>query len=193
MPSEVELCLFFQLSANVKIGFSGRLPCDVISIPIVNFLTGIIAAVVVFSYLGFLSHLTNTPIHDFPLAGPDLVFITYPAALTLLPLPRVWIFFFFLTLILIGIDSQFGFVEVISYTILDFHPKFRDKQLSGEVVRGIVCLFLFLGGLFFATRQGFNILGLVNSYVIFLPMILVGFLHVYIFGQLTSSQCRLSR
>lgn len=102
----------------------------------------------------------------------------------------MWIFFFFTTLILIGIDSQFGFIEVISYIILDFNPKFKDKKISGEVVRAIVCGFLFLGGLFFATRQGFNILELVNSYIIFLPMMLVGFLHVFIFGCLISPQRR---
>lgn len=152
-----------------------------------------IAAIVIFSYLGFLSELTNIPISDLPLAGPDLVFITYPAALTLLPYPRVWIFFFFLTLILIGIDSQFGILEVISYTLIDLKPRFRGQVLSEAVQRLLIFTAIFIGGLLFATRQGFEILGLVNSYVIFLPMTLVGFLHVYIFGAVTSDQGRLQR
>lgn len=70
-----------------------------------NFLTGIISTMVVFSYLGYFSQLTKTPINELPIEGMDLAFITYPAALSSLPYPKVWIFIFFLTLLFIGIDS----------------------------------------------------------------------------------------
>ncbi len=190
---DLELCCYFQLlEAKITQFFVLRF-CILISIPIANFLTGMIAAVVIYSYLGFLSELTNTPIKELPISGPDLVFITYPAALSLLPYPRLWIFLFFFTLILIGIDSQFGMVEVISYTIIDFKPKIRNRHLSEPSIRAIVCGCIFIGGLIFATREGFNIIGLVNSYCVFLPMILVGSVHLYVFGSLTSNQGRLQR
>ncbi len=180
--------MFFLLFENGKIRFSNQLLCRLIRIPIANFLTGILASVVIFSYLGFLSEITNIPLNELPLAGPDLVFITYPSALTLLPYPRVWIFFFFLTMILIGIDSEFGLVEVISYALIDYDPKFKNKSISEPVLRAIVCGSLFIFGLVFSTRDGFSLLGLVNSYCIFLPMTMVGFLHVYIFGRFISDK-----
>lgn len=78
---------------------------SVLIICISNFLTGIFASVVVFGYLGYFAHQSNVEIRDLPIQGMDLTFVTYPAALGCLPYPRVWMVIFFLTLLMIGIDS----------------------------------------------------------------------------------------
>ena len=70
-----------------------------------NLITGLIASLVVFGYLGYFSHLENVDIKDLPIEGIDLTFITYPAALGCLPFPRFWLLIFFINLYFIGIDS----------------------------------------------------------------------------------------
>jgi len=40
------------------------------------------------------------------LAGPGLVFTVYSVGLSLLPSPKVWSCLFFITLFLVGVDSQ---------------------------------------------------------------------------------------
>ena len=50
---------------------------------------------------------------DLKLSGPALAFIVFPKALTILPLSNLWAILFFITLILLGIDSEFGFLEGI--------------------------------------------------------------------------------
>lgn len=47
----------------------------------------------------------NTTIADVAESGPGLIFVVYPTALSLFPLPQLWSALFFLTLLLIGMDS----------------------------------------------------------------------------------------
>jgi SNF family Na+-dependent transporter len=78
-----------------------------------NGLTGCYAGVIAYCYLGHYSHVYDIPIEELPIMGPSLVFQTYPAILTGMPFPNLWLVVFFLCLILIGIDSQFGVLENI--------------------------------------------------------------------------------
>jgi len=44
-------------------------------------------------------------IGDLNLSGPELSFNIFTKALAILPLPNLWIFLFFLTMVFLGIDS----------------------------------------------------------------------------------------
>ena len=59
-----------------------------------------------FCYLGNLSLVSNTPIDKLTIEGSELAFITYPAAISLLPFPNLWSLVFFFMMITLGIDSQ---------------------------------------------------------------------------------------
>lgn len=67
---------------------------------------GLLTSVINFCYLGHLSHQTKVPIDKLPLGGCELAFVTYPAAISLLPFPNLWALLFFFMLITLGIDSQ---------------------------------------------------------------------------------------
>uniref|UniRef100_H2YFR3 Transporter n=1 Tax=Ciona savignyi TaxID=51511 RepID=H2YFR3_CIOSA len=69
-----------------------------------NFISGL----AVFSSLGFLATKLNTTMAAVASSGPGFVFIAYPQSISLLPFPQVWSFLFFLTLLLLGFDSQGG-------------------------------------------------------------------------------------
>jgi SNF family Na+-dependent transporter len=90
-----------------------------LAIPALTFFCGVLASLVVFSYMGYMSHATGIPIDEIPLKGPELVFIAYPAALTLMPLSNLWSILFFLIMVLLGIDTQFGFIDTIASSLED--------------------------------------------------------------------------
>lgn len=49
-------------------------------------------------------------------AGPGLAFIAYPRAVVMLPFSPLWACFFFLMVVLLGLDSQ---VKVLDAFLLD--------------------------------------------------------------------------
>lgn len=85
---------------------------------------GLFCAIINFFYLGNLSLELNIPVGDLPIAGSDLAFITYPAALSLLPFSNIWSIIFFLMLITLGIDSQVRNKMLILYILIYFHIYF---------------------------------------------------------------------
>uniref|UniRef100_H2YV21 Transporter n=1 Tax=Ciona savignyi TaxID=51511 RepID=H2YV21_CIOSA len=62
----------------------------------------------VFSSLGFMAKKLNVTMENVASSGPGLVFIAYPQSISLLPMPQLWGFLFFLTLLMLGFDSQGG-------------------------------------------------------------------------------------
>ena len=101
-----------------------------------DFVTSIIAGVLVFSILGAQSHETGIDLEDLVDGGQGLAFIAYPDALTNLPIPQLWTVMsvltqmprlfskqifcrFFFMLFLLGIDSEFALLETVLTCIYD--------------------------------------------------------------------------
>lgn len=171
--------------------FGKRLFCKIIRIPTVNFLSGIIGSIVIFGYLGCFSKLTGIQIQDLPIQGADLVFVTIPAALSYLPLPTLWIIFFFIVLFLIGIDSQIGPVESLIKLIHDLELGFGKTPFSKRSIMIAIILSAFLFGSVYSTARGFEILQFVDGYCMFLPFLVVAGTKLYLFGNITSEVSRL--
>uniref|UniRef100_A0A8C4R0W4 Uncharacterized protein n=1 Tax=Eptatretus burgeri TaxID=7764 RepID=A0A8C4R0W4_EPTBU len=81
----------------------------------VSFISGL----VIFSVLGFMAKEQGVDIATVADHGPGLVFVVYPRAVTMMPLPGLWAVLFFITLLLLGIDSEFASVEGVIKSVLD--------------------------------------------------------------------------
>lgn len=79
-----------------------------IAVPLINSATSMLASLVLFSFLGHMSHVNNISIDDIPISGLELAFVAYPALLTQLPGANFWAVMFFIMLVTVGIDSMFA-------------------------------------------------------------------------------------
>nr|XP_039274460.1 sodium- and chloride-dependent betaine transporter-like [Styela clava] len=145
-----------------------------------------ISGLAIFSVLGFLAHTKNTTVTEVAASGPGLVFVAYPTALSLLPLPQFWIALFFLALIFLGYDSMFVYQETFMACLRDISPKLFKKKYSNEVLIAIVVVIMYLAGLPMTTRGGKYVLNIFNSYSVsgwclyfmaFTEMITIGWLY----------------
>lgn len=55
--------------------------------------------------MGHMSKMAGIKISELPLSGPDLTFIAYPAAITMMPFENLWAIMFFSVMIFLGIDT----------------------------------------------------------------------------------------
>jgi len=75
------------------------------------------------------------------LPGPGFAFITFPEALTRLPLPQLWAVLFFIMLYILGLDTQFALVELCLTSIYDKFPPLRKRKVMVTAI-AITCLFI---------------------------------------------------
>ena len=94
-----------------------------------DFFTSMIASVVIFSVLGFLSKELGVPVSEVADAGQGLAFIAYPTALAKLPLPELWSILFFFMLFFLGLDSEFALLETALTALYDGYPRLRNHKV----------------------------------------------------------------
>ncbi|XP_063417773.1 sodium- and chloride-dependent creatine transporter 1-like [Mytilus trossulus] len=153
----------------------------------VNSGTSIFGGFVVFSVLGFMAKQQNVDISDVVDAGPGLAFITYPKAVTQMPVSQLWAALFFFMIFLIGIDSQFVAVEGFTANVMDSLPKRFNTPKSRMVIVAGYCFVSFLIGLCMTSRGGMYVFqlfdyysasGMVLLFVCFMESIVIG----WVFG-----------
>jgi SNF family Na+-dependent transporter len=79
---------------------------DVVIFTVTNSLTSILSGFVIFSVLGYMSHIQGVDISAVAEEGPGLAFIVYPQALALMPFSPLWSIMFFIMLFLLGLGTQ---------------------------------------------------------------------------------------
>lgn len=126
-------------------------------------LTSFIGGFAVFAVLGNMAQVLGMDVKDCVKSGPGLAFITYPTALSLMPLPQFWNACFFLMLILLAVDSQFCCLEG---GLCIFYDRYEWTRKNRELFVGIVCFSLFLFGLLFVTPGGVYIFEIFNNYAV---------------------------
>ncbi|XP_053320336.1 sodium- and chloride-dependent GABA transporter 2-like isoform X2 [Spea bombifrons] len=137
---------------------------DCVALCFLNSGTSFVAGFAIFSILGFMAKEQGVPISEVAESGPGLAFIAYPRAVSMMPFSPLWACFFFIMVILLGLDSQFVCVESLVTSLVDMYPRtFRKKNRRELLILG-VSIFSFLIGLVMLTEGGMYVFQLFDYY-----------------------------
>ncbi|XP_078350539.1 sodium- and chloride-dependent GABA transporter 1-like isoform X1 [Oculina patagonica] len=159
---------------------------DALLISLVNCGTSVFAGFVVFAVVGHMAHIQGNTPAEVASQGPGLVFIVYPATLAQLPAPQVWSVIFFLMLITLGIDSQFGQVEVVAAAILAQYPGHLHRYREAVVLA--VCLVMFVLGLSCVTQGGIYVFNLLDSFSAGISLLFLVMFELLVVGWIYGAQ-----
>jgi len=177
--------IFFSLSVamGIVIAYASYLPAKTnlkTSALITSFANSgfsIFAGFAVFAVLGYMSQVSGKPIDEVVTGGPGLAFVTYPAAINLLPVGKqIFGVLFFLALLFAGITSSISIYEATASSFID---KFGWSRKSVTTVMAIVG---FLGGLIFTTGAGLYWLDLIDFVVNNFGLMIAGLLEAVAIG-----------
>ncbi|XP_077429437.1 sodium- and chloride-dependent neutral and basic amino acid transporter B(0+) [Vanacampus margaritifer] len=156
---------------------------DTLAVTLTNAGTSVLAGFAIFSILGHMAHVYKMPVGEVVKEGFGLAFIAYPDALSKLPVSPLWSFLFFFMLLTVGLDSQFGAVEVITTCLIDSFPKtFTSKHATLTI---LISVFIYLLGLPCVTQAGIYWVTLVDQFVAGWVMLIlalleiIGFIYIY--------------
>ncbi|KAI1897147.1 hypothetical protein AGOR_G00080200 [Albula goreensis] len=137
---------------------------DCVYLCLLNSGTSFVAGFAIFSVLGFMAKEQGLDISTVAESGPGLAFIAYPRAVSMMPLPQLWAVFFFIMIILLGLDSQFVGLEAIMTAISDMYPSFFQVGHRRKFLLLFICSCCFFIGLVMVTEGGLYIFQLFDYY-----------------------------
>ena len=139
--------------------------------------TSFLAGFTVFSVVGYLAASQGVGVTELGIGGPTLTFITYPTAISLLPVAASFFgMIFFIALLTFGIDSAFSMVEPI---VSGLHGKFRITKAKAT---GFMCIIGFFISLLFATGSGLHWLDIVDHFIANFGLVMIGLVECLILG-----------
>lgn len=161
--------LFFSLSISwgglIMFGsynkFGNKVHRDAFFVSSLDFVTSLIAGVVIFSVLGNMAEEMGVDISEVAKEGQGLAFVAYPEALAQLKIPQLWSVLFFIMLFLLGLDSEFALLETFLTALYDELPKSRKYKV---LITFLTCATCFLLGLPCVTQGGQYVLNLMDTY-----------------------------
>jgi NSS family neurotransmitter:Na+ symporter len=145
--------------------------------------TSFLAGFTVFSVVGYLAMNQGIGIGALgsQIAGPNLSFVTYPTAISLLPFAAAFFgMIFFIALLTFGIDSAFSMIEPISSGV---HNKWKISKAKATAV---ICIFGFVVSLMFTAGNGLHLLELVDHFVANFGLVMIGLVECLILGWMYS-------
>ncbi|XP_066276506.1 sodium- and chloride-dependent glycine transporter 2-like isoform X1 [Branchiostoma lanceolatum] len=150
---------------------------DAVVVILIDFLMVLLCAMMIFGFLGFLSHQLGVPITEVATSGPNLVYVAMVTVFSHIPAGSSWAALFFLTLVLLTYGTQLVLVETVITSLMDLIPKSLIKNLPGResgllskrtMLHGVmtvaVCFLFFLLGLPYVTQGGVYLLTIVDTF-----------------------------
>lgn len=137
---------------------------DCVYLCLLNSGTSFVAGFAIFSALGFMAYEQNTDISKVAESGPGLAFIAYPRAVAMMPFPQLWAVFFFVMIILLGLDSEFVGLEALTTAISDMNPAFFQVGHRRKLLLLAVSVVSFFIGLVMVTEGGLYIFQVFDYY-----------------------------
>lgn len=162
--------MFFSLSVSwgglIMFGsynkFRHRVHYPAMIISSLDFLTSIVASIVVFSILGELKLKGGyDSIEEVVSQKQGLAFVAYPEVILHLAVPQLWAVLFFFMLFTLGLDSEFAFLETILTAICDMFPKMRNHKTA---VCLVVCCACYLLSIPCVSYSGQYVFDLMDTY-----------------------------
>ena len=117
---------------------------DALIAVVANFAASFLAGFVVFSALGHMSWRLDKPIDTVVDQGPSLSFIAYPEILATFQYPAFFSVLFFLMVINLGLDSDFGGLEAMYTALSDEYVLLKTHRKLGLF---IMCCLLIIASL----------------------------------------------
>lgn len=177
--------IFFTLSLGfgIMITYASYLPeksdigKNALITSIANCSYSLIAGLAVFGIVGFMAESQGVPFEEAIKGGPQLAFVVYPKAISLLPsMNGLFGAIFFLMLIIAGLTSGVSLVEAFACSITDKFDWPRKNVVT------VVCVAGFLGSIIFATRGGLYILDIADHFITNYGLVVGGALECIIVG-----------
>ena len=184
--------IFFglSLSVGVMIAFSSHQPREskVVAntwiVAIGNSMTSIVAGFAVFALLGHFASTSGVELDEVASAGYILSFQTFPATFATFAgkgAPQAFSVIFFLTLILLGIDSAMSLVEAVCEAFIDNNEWCRRHP---PVVVFAFCFTGFLCSILMASKSGYYVLDILDHFSSAYLMLVGGALSAIVIGWL---------
>lgn len=146
-------------------------------------LTSIYAGMVIFTILGYMSHLMQLPVDQVVKSGAGLAFVVYPDIVTSFPLSPVWAVLFFLMLLMLGFGTMIAEVNCLYTSVLDKWPMtLRVGRVRPFLALCGIASVMYLLGLSCTTRGGVYVLQWLDNYAATYSVLVVGFLELVVIG-----------
>ncbi|XP_067442160.1 sodium- and chloride-dependent neutral and basic amino acid transporter B(0+)-like [Thunnus thynnus] len=163
--------------------FHNNMFLDSVVVTLINHGTSVFAGFAIFSILGHMAQIYGKPVAEVVKEGFGLAFIVYPAALAKLPISPLWSILFFFMLFIVGLDTQFTILEVITTCLTDAYPEILKPRRAFLTIATSSIIFLL--GLPCVTRAGIYWVTLIDQFItswvllILALMEIIGFCYIY--------------